>query len=423
MSWDGSLAADVDVLVFGGGIAGLWTLHVLLAHGYDAHLVESDALGSGQSVQAQGIVHGGGKYALRSVGDVDAMRSIRDMPDRWRAHHGGTRRDPDLRAATMVNDGCWLWLPKGSWTARLQAIGLVPLLRHGGVLACPPQPRPRDEWPEVLREHAQRALLMAEPVLDTRSVLEALREPIVDRLLRVDGPAKPDDLGPCDPVSGSRRVRLRAPDGTALEVVARSLVFTAGQGNAALLAGVKDEPGRMQERPLLMTVLRGRLPRLHGHCISGGRTRITVTSLGEGDDVVWQIGGEVSESNADAKPGLGTSRDALAEIRACLPGIDLSGARIGHYRAVRAEARDGRSRRPSGAHVESIGPGLVVAWPTKWALAPLLAEDVLEILAREGVETHGPRPLHGSGRWPRPVVAPFPWEDCAWTDVSSVAPA
>jgi len=415
---DSSIDPRIDVLVVGGGIAGLWTLHVLLAHGFDAHLVEAEGLGAGQSVKSQGIVHGGGKYALRSVGDVDAMRAIRDMPERWRLHHGGSRSDPDLRAARLLSDGCWLWLPKGSWFARLQALGLVPLLRHGGLLACPPEPQPRDAWPVVLQTHAQRALRMAEPVLDTRSVLEALREPVSDRLLQVDGA---EGIGGFQRLDGSWRSTLRAPDGTCLSLETAALVFTAGRGNAALLTGAERDPDLMQERPLLMTVLRGRLPALHGHCISGGRTRITVTSVPDGDEVVWQVGGEVSERNAEVVPGPATQRAALDEIQACLPGIDLSGARIGHYRAVRAEARNVRVRRPSGAHVEALERGLIVAWPTKWALAPLLAEDVLAQLQSDGIRAHGPSAMHGSGRWPRPEVAPFPWEDCAWTDVSSVA--
>ena len=53
-------------------------------------------LGAAQSMQAQGIVHGGGKYALRKVGDVEAIRQIRDAVDNgvnyvdtaW-PYHGG----------------------------------------------------------------------------------------------------------------------------------------------------------------------------------------------------------------------------------------------------------------------------------------------------------------------------------------------
>ncbi|HKK72581.1 MAG TPA: FAD-dependent oxidoreductase [Candidatus Krumholzibacteria bacterium] len=423
MSEAASLRPRVDVLVFGGGIAGLWTLHELLARGYDAHLCETSALGAGQTIQSQGIVHGGGKYALRSVGDLDAVRAIRDMPERWRAHRSGLRRDPDLRAARLNSEGCWLWLPRGSWWSRLQSWGIVPLLRHGGLLACPPESRPRSEWPPVLQRHAHLALRMEEPVFDTQSVMAALREPVVDRLLHIAPIDPADGFGPFEDDRGTRRVRLRAPHGPELEVDTRAVVFSAGDGNAALLRSIGSEPELMQRRPLLMTVLRGSLPPLHAHCVSGGRTRITVTSVGAGDETVWQVGGEVSERHAADEAGPGVRAAALDEIRACLPGLDLSGVQIANYRAVRAEARDGGSRRPSGAHVRAVSSRAVVAWPTKWALAPLLAEDVLRELRDAGVEPSGPNPLHGAGRWPRPDVAPYPWEDAAWTDVNSVEPA
>ena len=422
MSEDLPLRPRVDVLVFGGGIAGLWTLHELLAHGYDAHLCETTALGTGQTVRSQGIVHGGGKYALRSVGDLDAVRAIRDMPERWQAHRSGLRRDPDLRSAHLSSDACWLWLPRGSWWSRLQAWGIVPVLRHGGLLACPPESRPKAEWPAVLQRHAHLALRMAEPVFDTRSVLKALRETVVDRLLRVAPVDPADGFGAFDPGRGVRTVHLRSPEGTALEVDARAVVFAAGEGNADLLRGIGQETGLMQRRPLLMTVLRGALPPLYAHCVSGGRTRITVTSVGSGDDVVWQVGGEVSERYADEAPGPAVRAAALDEVRACLPGLDLSGLSIANYRAVRAEARDDALRRPSGAHVRTVAPGAVVAWPTKWALAPLLASDVHHELRENGLGPSGPGPLHGAGRWPRPDVAPYPWEDAAWTDVNSAEP-
>ena len=58
----------LDVLVFGGGAAGLWCLDRLRRAGYHAILLESKAIGSGQTIQSQGIIHGGGKYALREIG-------------------------------------------------------------------------------------------------------------------------------------------------------------------------------------------------------------------------------------------------------------------------------------------------------------------------------------------------------------------
>jgi glycerol-3-phosphate dehydrogenase len=74
----------LDVLVFGGGAAGLWCLDRLRRAGYHAILLESRTLGSGQTIQAQGIIHGGGKYALRGVRDFEAVRATSQMPNRWR---------------------------------------------------------------------------------------------------------------------------------------------------------------------------------------------------------------------------------------------------------------------------------------------------------------------------------------------------
>src|SRR5215475_1202954 len=58
----GGDVVDIDVMIVGGGIAGLWTLAELVRHGHDAHLIEAQRLGEGQTIGAQGIIHGGLKY-------------------------------------------------------------------------------------------------------------------------------------------------------------------------------------------------------------------------------------------------------------------------------------------------------------------------------------------------------------------------
>ncbi len=53
-----------DIVILGGGIAGLWLLHRLRAAGYAAVLLEKSTLGDGQTIVSQGMIHGGMKYAL-----------------------------------------------------------------------------------------------------------------------------------------------------------------------------------------------------------------------------------------------------------------------------------------------------------------------------------------------------------------------
>ena len=73
---------NVDVLIIGGGIAGLWTLARLRQQGFDAFLIESSSIGGVQSIASQGIIHGGSKYALGGkLGD--SAKAIGDMPRIW----------------------------------------------------------------------------------------------------------------------------------------------------------------------------------------------------------------------------------------------------------------------------------------------------------------------------------------------------
>lgn len=403
-----------EVLIFGGGVAGLWTLHELLDAGVDALLVESDSLGGAQSMQAQGIVHGGGKYALRRVGDVEAIRQIREMPGRWREHRAGRRR-PSLAAATTSSEECWLWLPDGSWRSHLESWTLLPLLRHGGVLAAAPRPRPRADWPRPLRDHALRAYSMDEPVLEPVSVIRALAGPVADRLLRAE-PLAPGDLERGD---DGFHLRLRTTAGPA-ELVARRVVACAGAGNAGLLEAAGHDPGRMQRRPLRMGLVRGELPALHGHCVIGGRTRVTITSVDLDDGRrVWQVGGELAERSASTTDA-GFFDRLRAELRAALPGLSLSGTELADYAAVRAEAANDESRRPSGVQVEAVEEGFVVAWPTKWAMAPLLAGEVARIV-RPGLGSAAAAAV--PAEWPRAPIGRPPWELATWHAAHSEARA
>ncbi len=82
-------ALSTDILIVGGGIAGLWLNARLRRAGYATVLVESASLGGGQSVKSQGIIHGGAKYALHGVeqakGD-DLPPALRDKGFKGKAY-------------------------------------------------------------------------------------------------------------------------------------------------------------------------------------------------------------------------------------------------------------------------------------------------------------------------------------------------
>ena len=81
----------------------------------------------------------------------------------------------------------------------------------------------------------------------------------------------------------------------------------------------------------------------------------------------------------------------------------------------RAEAQQPGDGRPAGPGVFRDGR-VIAAWPTKLALAPLLAEQIEEVLRSLDVR---PRPtdLRALTGWPRPEIAVYPWvrDDLVWS--------
>jgi hypothetical protein len=385
----------LDLLIFGGGAAGLWCLDRFRRAGYSAILLESTALGCGQTIQAQGIIHGGGKYALRGVRDFTAVQSTKAMPERWRRSLAG-EIEPDLRAVQVLSDRCHLWLPSGSLAARMLSWGFMPLLAKGGLLSTPPQQLSGSTWPEALRGSALAVYALAEQVVATGSLLDALASPYRKCIFSYD-------------VSDLQFAGEQVQIAGAL-IRPRSMVFAAGEGNAELMrrAGIRGD--LMQRRPLKMVLLRGAtLPVLFGHCIMRGKTQLTITTPAQG---IWQVGGEIAEQLAWQENLQAGRQAAMKAIRRCLAGLDFSGVEIAIYPATRAEARTPEQKRPSGVHVSRVAPGIVVGWPTKLSMAPILAE---EIFALVHAELKQPGAYEESlVPWPTPSVARYPWEEVEW---------
>ncbi|MGB5600120.1 MAG: FAD-dependent oxidoreductase, partial [Thiothrix litoralis] len=101
---------QVDTLIVGGGIAGLWLLAELRSQGVNALLV-SDELGKGQTIASQGIIHGGTKYALTGK-LTGATLAIGDMPRLWRAALNGESA-VDLSRVNILTESQLLWTSGG----------------------------------------------------------------------------------------------------------------------------------------------------------------------------------------------------------------------------------------------------------------------------------------------------------------------
>lgn len=418
---EGSDGHPVDLVVVGGGIAGLWILDAAVRAGRHAVLVEAFELGRGQSVAAQGIIHGGLKYTLRER-DLDAAGAIADMPAFWLERHAtGAGDGPDLRNARMSASCTWMWRTD-SLASRLGMLGAKAALRTR------PETIPSRERPALLRGASGAVLRVAEPVFDTRSVLGAIADAHAGRIVGVDGPEGLEFSS-----AGGRIDRLILRSGTGVvSIRPAAVVLAAGIGNEAILSRLGLDTGVAQRRPLHMGLVRSRmLPEFHGHCVDGNKTRVTITSARDEDGrIVWQLGGDLAERGVEREPAA-QRQAACDELRRVLPSLeldDIEDLEWASYRVDRAERRTRAGLRPDDAEVHSLHDGrLVTAWPTKWALAPRLAAAVLEatkdVASRRDGSSASIDPPVDFQMLRRPRIAAFPWEERTWTSHHDVVSA
>jgi len=394
-----SPSLNIDVAIVGGGIAGLWLLTRLRQHGYGVLLIENQALGAGQTLHAQGIIHGGAKYSLRGQPSAAAV-TIAGMPEAWRRSLRGAG-DVDLRAARLLAEHQYLWATRAptSWLAAFLASKWL-RGRMEKVAGTAP-----GDYPAPLRHPAFRGTVyrLDEPIVEVASVLTALAETHREALVLNQGPVT---------LKADGSLTLRHAGQPTLAIRPAYTVFAAGAGNAALPWTA------LQLRPLHMVMARGPvLPGLlYAHCL-GARDvpRLTVTSHYDAQGrLIWYLGGGLAEDgvNRDREAQI---RAARRELTALLPWADWARAEFATFTTQRAEARQPHGVRPAEPGLFRDGRVLAV-WPTKLALAPLLAERVESLLHTLGVR---PRPvdLRLLADWPRPALAVTPWdrEDLQWS--------
>lgn len=390
----------LDAVIFGGGVAGLWTLARLRAAGYRAVLLESQALAAGQTRHAQGIIHGGTKYALAGTA-TDSSEAIAAMPGLWRACFDG-RGELDLSSAKIWSEHQYMWS-----TARLSS-------RVAGFFASKLMRGRTESVAEAERPLALRGAgfkgqvyRLDEPVLDVASLIHALAEPQREAIWAL--PEQWQLSCADDGVS----LELQQADGQCMQLEARRVVLAAGAGNAELLKTLGRDVPAMQRRPLQMVMVRGPLPGpLYAHCIDGSKTRVTITShLDRDGQVVWYLGGQLSEDGAKMSAAELLAR-AKSEMKDLFPDIDWSQAQWATLAIDRAEHRQSDGSRPAEAYIKAEGV-VMTAWPVKLAFAPIVAATVLAELEQAGV---APGEAMALPAWPHPGYADLPWmEEARWS--------
>lgn len=391
----------VNTVIFGGGVAGLWTLDEIIRSGRTALLIEQTALGEGQTIASQGILHSGLKYSLQGLLTA-AAREAREMPALWRKHLAGTAH-PDLSSVDVCSQSFYLW-GTDSAASRLGMFGA----RLG--LHVTPQSVRGNDRPPLLARCPGTVYRVEEQVISPRSLLTALAAAHPGNLLlaRPTGAGREPVEFDCKAAGHVRRIRIATPEGRRLELAPKQVLLVAGAGNAALRKAVGLEPERMQRRPLHMVLARGRLPEFYGHCVDGAKTRVSITSgRDRSGRFVWQIGGQIAEDGVawDQPTLIARCQSELASV---LPDLSFEATEWSTYRVDRAEGITATGGRPDSFRLLSEG-NVLTAWPTKLVLAPQLARAVLEQLA-DDARSNLATIVDAVSSWPRPAVAQALWD-------------
>jgi glycine/D-amino acid oxidase-like deaminating enzyme len=399
--------AETDVLIFGAGGAGLWTAAKLRSAGYSCVLLESDAIGGGQSILCQGIIHGGIKYAI-TEGAPSSSDAISAMPAIWQRCFDG-QGEIDLRRVRILSPYHYIW-PAPGFAAGLKSAIASKLMNS----AC--EPVPKAETPEAFLRSTPRPAVhrVRENVAGMSSLLGEMAAAAGAPVLRLDGPGAFE-------IRGRDEIEARC-GGHAIRLRFRFIVLTAGQGNEDLITrldGIRPafhlHPPRMQLRPLHMVAVRGprgSLPPVYGHCIGNSTTplvTITTHSTPEGGDI-WYLGGGVAEHGVQLARAeqVEAARDAL---RRSIRFIDWA-RRDFEWITVRCQRAEGRTSDGSRPAVPAVATceGAAVVWPTKLTFAPRVASSVLRILEEQGIPPGGGDAGAALAGAPRAAVAPLPWE-------------
>ncbi|WP_010587421.1 FAD-dependent oxidoreductase [Schlesneria paludicola] len=397
----------LDALIFGGGAAGLWLLDRLSRDGHHVLLLEAHALGAGQTIASQGIIHSGMKYTLTGL-LTQSAKTVREMSLVWRDSLLG-RSTPNLSHTQLRSGFCLQW-HADTLVARAGAMGP----RYA--MLPKPETVSMHERPAVLSGVFGVVARTPEQVIAPRSFIQDLANQYRDRILKIDAKAGMEfELESPGEVAA---VRLTSPaDQSTLELKPRQVIFTAGAGNSQLRKHAGLSADLMPRRPLRMVLVRGDLPELNGHCLDGTKPRVTITSEKDQQGrMVWQVGGEFAEESIRIDEKTLTER-ARSELSIALPGVGLRHAEWSTYAVDHAEGA-----MASGAGLESIqvlcAGNVTTGWPTKLALAPILAQEIASRARAPYVMTaFDTTPFV---HWPRPSVAQLPWDEAGrrWWQVA-----
>jgi hypothetical protein len=396
---------ELDVLIIGGGVMGLWLLNALHQERYAALLLERRELGGEQTCHSHVYIHQGHLY--REVDLAVHLLDVRRTWEQWvrqrQPQYGVTPSYFGFQNPADATERTRLWTdPRLGLTYEPVP---VPSPLQGGVIRVVLQS------PEICLDGASLVRKLSYHVRRYISRIEEVRD------VRVNA------------ASGAvETVVVRMPRRVDLTFRPRALLLTAGAGNQALLhlasGGRHPWLGRVQDvqqiRKSHMLVIKGKtghLPPLTG--VFPSLRGLFIVSRVSSGETVWLVSDYTGPTLVFVEDGL------VYDARWWLPGVVAALRRLaprvfryperlqwGVYEAPKAEGRAGGSL-PHEERVEPCGfTNLWTIWPTKLTLAPKVSHTVMthirQLIPQPGA--WGTAPPTWVKHRQTPAIAPERWQ-------------
>lgn len=373
-----------DLVIIGGGIAGLWTLAEARAKGINAILLEQHELGAGQTLCSQGIIHGGSKYALQAS-VTKATTSIAQMPGIWLDAHNGNHA-VNLQQAELLAKKQFLIPSSGIDSKILSFFGSKTMASHSKRVSI-------NDAPDAYRQLNLTGSIfeLNEPVFAIKSVIHSLSNQFSDSIYQA---------------KVNSHQLIEKPHGVEIKlehesILASKLLIASGEG----FEKTNTTSQKMQKRPLHMVVAKSeKLVPIYAHFIGrSAKPLLTITSHPTKGGFAWYLGGGLAEEGLhfDSEDQQQKTRELLAKL---LPKFDTGTLIMNSFFINRAEPKQDGLLRPDDAFVKAYG-NILVGWPTKLALAPRFAEKVIGHIKCLNHENQS-----NTLDIQQPGIARYPWE-------------
>ncbi len=393
-----------DIIIIGGGIAGLWSYHVLRARGYSVLLLEGDMLGGGQTLASQGIIHSGLKYML--AGNVSGhAKTMSAMPERWMYAHAG-RGDVNISAAIVNARAQSMLLPSGIKGKLIQTLTKKSFGQKINIT----------DVPDTIKSAGFKGkyIELNEPVFDIPSVVYAL--------------SKDQDAYIKQAQWGENFEFERAADGdiSALlfkhfRIEAQAYISTAAGANVLMAAANgHDSTLKTQARPLLMGLMRNAPFDFYAHIVGmSEKPMATITTHYDKKGArIWYIGGQVAERDKDDNIH-SFKKDWEIVLEKSIVSIGKTDTNYSSHWAYlpidRHECVSGsgsESWLPDTPKIHNGGKNMFYCWPTKLAFAPVLSDMIMEQLLKNDIL---PRYDLADFSVLEPAsIASAPWDNAKW---------